>query len=79
MGSPVTNFSRMYILSTEAKVYKYDVSLPLPRMYELVEDTRARLLGAVATFGDRSRPVLRCQSPFLLQFVMVENLGRIEK
>jgi len=24
-------------------VYKYDVSLPLPRMYELVEDTRIRL------------------------------------
>ncbi|CAE7211770.1 D2HGDH, partial [Symbiodinium microadriaticum] len=27
-------------------VYKYDVSLPLPRMYELVEDTRARLRDA---------------------------------
>jgi len=30
-------------LSKSGAVYKYDVSLPLPKMYELVRDTRARL------------------------------------
>mmetsp|Transcript_114725 Transcript_114725/g.272897 ORF Transcript_114725/g.272897 Transcript_114725/m.272897 type:complete len:520 (-) Transcript_114725:88-1647(-) len=30
-------------MTTAGYVYKYDVSLPLPRMYELVEETRARL------------------------------------
>ncbi|CAE7925955.1 d2hgdh, partial [Symbiodinium sp. KB8] len=33
-------------MTTAGYVYKYDVSLPLPRMYELVEDTRARLRDA---------------------------------
>ena len=49
-------------------MYKYDVSLPLPRMYELVEDTRARLLrprsGAVATSGDRPRLAPKVSASF---------------
>mmetsp|Transcript_44057 Transcript_44057/g.104249 ORF Transcript_44057/g.104249 Transcript_44057/m.104249 type:complete len:539 (-) Transcript_44057:278-1894(-) len=30
-------------MTTSGYVYKYDVSLPLPKMYELVEETRARM------------------------------------
>jgi len=33
-------------MTTAGYVYKYDVSLPLPRMYELVEETREKLQAA---------------------------------
>mmetsp|Transcript_16768 Transcript_16768/g.48601 ORF Transcript_16768/g.48601 Transcript_16768/m.48601 type:complete len:502 (+) Transcript_16768:20-1525(+) len=36
-------------LSKAGAVYKYDISLPLPQLYDLVEDTRTRLDGEEAT------------------------------
>jgi FAD/FMN-containing dehydrogenase len=44
-------------LSKAGAVYKYDISLPLPQLYDLVEDTRARLKdedGARAPRGPRA-------------------------
>lgn len=40
-------------------VYKYDLSIPLPQMYDLVEATRKRLRAAgLASFDDDSYPVV---------------------
>ena len=39
-------FLGLVLLSPGLEVYKYDVSLPLPRMYELVEETRQKLRDA---------------------------------
>jgi FAD/FMN-containing dehydrogenase len=38
-------------------VYKYDVSIPLPQMYQLVEDTRARVAEAGLLGDSDSDPV----------------------
>jgi FAD/FMN-containing dehydrogenase len=39
-------------------VYKYDLSLPLPQLYSLVEATRARMLEAGLLGEDESHPVV---------------------
>lgn len=39
-------------------VYKYDVSIPLPRLYDLVEDTRARLREKGLVGDDETHPVV---------------------
>ena len=44
-------------LTAAGYVYKYDVSLPVPRMYELVEATRARLQDAGYGEDGGVRPV----------------------
>jgi len=40
-------------LGAERQVYKYDVSLPLQRMYELVEETRVKLQAAGVEADDK--------------------------
>ena len=39
-------------------VYKYDLSIPLPRLYALVEDTRERLISAGLVGDDDAHPVV---------------------
>lgn len=39
-------------------VYKYDLSIPLPELYKLVEDTRERLISAGLVGDDENHPVV---------------------
>ena len=45
-------------LSHWGGVYKYDVSIPLPELYQLVDDTRARLLSTGLLGEGESFPVV---------------------
>lgn len=46
-------------LSKAGAVYKYDISLPLPQLYDLVQDARARLQGEDGALRRPPPPVTR--------------------